>query len=132
MQASEFLTRVQHYGNIRSEEEARRATQATLLTLGERIGREEANDVLAQLPRQIAESFPPIETPRGEDFGLDEFFSRVAARAGADAEAGQRYTRAVFSTLQEAITSGELADVLMRLPGEFTDLFQAQDPSSGR
>ena len=131
MQASEFFKRVQHYGNMSSEDEAQRATRATLMTLGERIGREEVNDVFAQLPREIVQSFPPIETPRAEDFGLDEFFGRVAARAGADADAAQQYTRAVFSTLQEAITSGELADVLMRLPGDFTGLFQAEGPSTG-
>ena len=131
MQASEFLQRVQEYGSINSENGALQATTAVLTTLGERIGREETNDILAQLPRQIAQAFPPIEEPRGQDFAIDEFMNRVAARSGVDDQTAQQYVRAVFSTLQEAISSGQLADVLMRLPGEFSDLFTSGRPSSG-
>jgi uncharacterized protein (DUF2267 family) len=60
-------------------EQAERAMQATLQTLGERIDRGEARRLAAELPEELGPWLATI-TP-AERFDLDEFLRRVAARA---------------------------------------------------
>ncbi len=132
MQAPEFLKRVQDYGQITTEEEALRATSATLTTLGERLSSDEVRDLFAQLPNEIVQSCLSIEMQGSEEFSVDEFVQRVSARAHVDSATAHRYTRAVLSTMQEAISSGELEDILAQLPREFNSLFGARRASSGR
>ncbi len=132
MQAPEFLKRVQDYGQIATQDEALQATSATLMTLGERLGRDETHDLFAQLPNEIVQSRLAVELRGGEEFSVDEFVQRVSARANVDTATAQRYARAVLSTMQEAVTEGELGDILARLPREFDSLFAGTRGSSGR
>ncbi|MDX6733210.1 MAG: hypothetical protein QOC54_3158, partial [Baekduia sp.] len=66
---------------------AERAARATLETLGERIDREEARQLAAQLPPEVA---PWIATTTSaEGFDQDELLRRVAERAGLDLPAAR-------------------------------------------
>ncbi len=132
MQAPEFFKRVQDYGQIATQDEALRATSATLTTLGERLGRNETHDLFAQLPSEIVQSLLAVELRGSEDFTVDEFVQRVSTRANVDTATAQRYARAVLSTVQEAVTEGELEDILGQLPREFDSLFTGTRGSSGR
>jgi uncharacterized protein (DUF2267 family) len=53
---------------------------------------------------------------------LDEFVRRVAERAGTDSDHAFAQVGAVFATLREAVTSGELDDIAAQLPEELRGL----------
>lgn len=105
-------------------ERAEALIRATLETLSERLTGGEANDLAAQLPEPAKEWLTTAVEPAAS-FGLDEFIARVATRAGIPPEEigeAREATRAVFTTLREAVTGGEFNDVMSQLPGEFAAL----------
>jgi uncharacterized protein (DUF2267 family) len=103
---------------------ARRATEAVLETLAERISGGQARDLEGWLPPELR---PPVERARqakGEQplpLSLDEFIERVAEREGVSPDQARRHARAVFATLREAIAQKEFADTLAQLPREYVD-----------
>jgi uncharacterized protein (DUF2267 family) len=104
--------------------QAEAVTQATLLTLAERITGGEARDLAAQLPKEVQAFLDKKEEP-AEAFDLNEFVRRVSLRAGVDRDTAQRGVQAVFQTLYAAVSTGEFSDVMSQLPKEFQDLVPA-------
>jgi uncharacterized protein (DUF2267 family) len=97
---------------------ARRAVEAVLETLAERIAEGEADDVAKWLPEELR---PALErgkarSPKAQRMSLDEFIRRVAEREGIAPEVALDHARAVFATLREALPAKELSDVLAELP----------------
>jgi uncharacterized protein (DUF2267 family) len=121
MQYEEFIRKVQEYAGIDSREDAVRAAEATLETLGERLTRKERDDLASQLPREIKEV--PRRRQRAERFSLDEFLNRVMARADVGYPHAVKWSGAVLCVLQEAIAPGELEHILADLPAEYGELF---------
>lgn len=119
MRYDAFLERVGDLAGIPSED-AERVSKAVLWTLSERLGPKESNDTASQLPKELAEAFKPPEWP--QVFDADEFVRRVAERAGIDPEQARERTRAVFVTLQEAISPGEFEDWETYLTTDYVDL----------
>jgi RND superfamily putative drug exporter len=109
---------------------ARRATDAALVTLSERITPRESHVLAAQLPRDLR---PFVLTPKGgpERFGADEFVRRVGQREGVDDRQAAAHARAVLATLDEAI-AGDLDYVRAQLSDDYAPLFEPrgvrQDP----
>jgi RND superfamily putative drug exporter len=109
---------------------ARRATDAALVTLSERITPRESHVLAAQLPRDLR---PFVLTPKGgpERFGADEFVRRVGEREGVDDREAAAHARAVLATLGEAI-AGDLDYVRAQLSDDYAPLFEPrgvrQDP----
>ncbi|HEX7746465.1 MAG TPA: DUF2267 domain-containing protein [Micromonosporaceae bacterium] len=104
-----------------SSEQATSLTRATLTTLAERIDPGEARDLSARLPAELAPyAFGPNQA--AEQFGLDEFVSRVGGRAEADGAQARDAVVAVLVTLRETIPPGEYDDVIAHLPMEFWDI----------
>ena len=102
--------------------EARRATDAALVTLSERIDRHESNVLSAQLPRELR---PLVATPKGgpERFAADEFVHRVGEREGVEDHDAADHARAVIATLDEAI-AGDLDYVRAQLSDDYAPLFE--------
>ena len=128
MQYPEFLRRVEEQiAANRSVGDARRAAEnaitATLETLNERIAGGEARDLAAQLPKEIQPALRP-KAEESEGFSLEEFYRRVAEREGVDIETARIDASAVMGTLREAITPGELDDVMAHLPEDFNTLLR--------
>jgi uncharacterized protein (DUF2267 family) len=100
---------------------AEKLTHAALRVLAERISGGEAEDLAAQLPRELkADLEPPQED--AQSFGAYEFARRMAERSGlADTDAEAALV-AVLGTLREAVTPGEFDDVLSQLGEEFAAL----------
>jgi uncharacterized protein (DUF2267 family) len=120
--SEQFLSIVQEAAGI-SREEAERAVRATLEVLGERIDRNEARQLAAELPDAV----PPwvrTDTP-AQGFGLDEFVRHVAEREDASPEVADDHVAAVFAALRRAVSRDELADVAAELPREFAPLVGA-------
>jgi len=103
------------------EDTTEQLERATLETLADRISGGEAEDLAAQLPGPLKE---PLQKPReeAESFGVDEFVRRVAERSHVPEEQARRGAVAVLTTVREAVTPGELDDVLSQLPQEYREL----------
>lgn len=123
MQTDEFLNRVQEYGGLASRDEALRAAQATIQALGEQLGRDEADDLFAQLPADLPRSLELAVGRRGADQSVEQFLERVGQLGGVEEEYARRFARGALSALQEAVSLGMLEDVLAALPPTFDDLF---------
>jgi uncharacterized protein (DUF2267 family) len=128
MQYDEFIQRVQIEGGIDSSEEALRATEVVLATLGEYLYRTEQSQLAAQLPRGIREFLGARESPehmRGDvqRSSLEEFYNRVSARADTRYPHGVKLARAVTEVLMDAVSAGEIEEIKQELPKEFGVLF---------
>ncbi len=125
MQHDEFIGQVQARARLASRGDAERATRATLETLAERISQGAAENLAAQLPREIGEHLRRRSEPAAERLSLDEFFTRVCEREGVDRPEAVFHARVVLEVVDQA-TSGSLLDkVRHQLPDEFDRLFTA-------
>ncbi len=127
MKHDEFIGKVQNLARLASRGDAERATRAVLQTLGERIGSGEAKDLASQLPPQLAEYTLSGFISAGERFNVDEFCQRVLDREGPGVQPEDAifHAKAVIHVLQEAVSQGEIHDILSRLPAEYDRLFRA-------
>jgi RND superfamily putative drug exporter len=104
--------------------EARRATNAALVTLSERITPRETHVLAAQLPRDLR---PFVLSPKGgpERFGAEEFVRRVGEREGVGDDEAAEHARAVLATLNEAV-AGDLDYVRAQLSADYDALFRGR------
>ncbi len=121
MRYGEFVDLVQERARVDSWRDALIAIEATLKTLGERLTDEEAADLAAQLPSAIGRYLTVVDT--NKDFGLEEFYEHVSRRESLGQPISREHARAVMSVLEEAVSPGELRDVLAQLPDEYETLF---------
>ncbi len=129
MKYDEFVGRVQQRAHLASNAEAIGAIRATLQTLAERLAGGEANDLASQLPRELAHYLR--EPQRTEAWTLDEFFERVSKREQVDLPDSVHHSRAVISVLVEAVSPGEIEDILAQLPEEYEALFSSAQAQLG-
>jgi uncharacterized protein (DUF2267 family) len=121
MKGDEFIAEVRNLAELDSNEEAEKATRATLETLRERLAGNEPSNLAAQLPPEIA---PYVEGDGGrESFSVQEFYERVAEREGVGHDEAIRHARAVATVLQTAVTGGEIDNVRSQLGNEYEELF---------
>ncbi|MCW2951827.1 MAG: hypothetical protein JWQ48_997 [Conexibacter sp.] len=122
----EFVEGVaQRAGLVGERERARRATEATLETLGERISHGEVDDLAEQLPAELRSPLARGDELSGgaaRPLSLDEFLLRVAEREGETPLEVPTHARAVFATLREAVSEREFADIEAQLPNEYAAL----------
>lgn len=121
MNRDEFLGKVRERGEYADRAETEHVTHTVLATLGERLGGEEAKDLAAQLPGDLADALPSAGT--GQGYGEEEFLRRVAEQLGASPETARWDASAVLTTVAEAVTGGQLNQVLSRLPSGYAELF---------
>jgi uncharacterized protein (DUF2267 family) len=119
MRYEEFIAKVGELADVPAEE-ADRAAKAVLSTLAERIGQKEAADTASQLPKELQAAL--AAGPVARQFDAREFVRRVAHRAGVDHASARELARAVFGTLHEAVSHGELADWEPELSTDYVDL----------
>ncbi|MDL5361008.1 DUF2267 domain-containing protein [Halalkalicoccus sp. NIPERK01] len=120
MEPSEFYTIVRQQANLESAEEAEAAADAVLETFAERLSPGESEEIAERLPDEPAGAIGTDD--EGEDFGPEEFRTRVERRAGIDEDLATRATRATVHALEEA--AGEaFTDVREQFPAEYDDLF---------
>lgn len=125
MNYDRFIGLVQHRAQLATTGEAVGATRATLESLAERIGANEARHLASQLPREIAHYLQESPPEKGERFSFDEFCQRVALREACDPPKAVFHARCVIETLEEAVTGGEMSHVVGLLPEEFMPIFVA-------
>ncbi|OAA23342.1 hypothetical protein UG55_103839 [Frankia sp. EI5c] len=132
MNQDELVSAVRGASRIDTVEHTEAAVRATLAVLGERLSGGETKDLASQLPPVFARVLPP--TGRGERFGIEEFYRRVAEREGTEREGteqegrgcdqahARQHARAVVAALKASISPGEFEDVAGQLPNDYADL----------
>jgi uncharacterized protein (DUF2267 family) len=123
MDAPTFIKRVAELGGF-DKAVAERVVRAVLLNLGTRIDPGEAHDLASQLPHAIGACLE--HDWRAERFPPREFVRRVVCVVPLSSEQGESAVRVVFKVLSEAVSAGELKDVLHQLGGDYTALVGVQ------
>jgi uncharacterized protein (DUF2267 family) len=121
MNFDHFVGQVQHRAQLPDTGSAVWAIQATLQSLAERLDAGEAKDLAAQLPRPFQIYFDVDE--HAQPFSAHEFFERVTEREQVDAPVAAFHARVVLEVLQEAVSVGELQDVVGQLPADWRRIF---------
>ena len=120
MKYDDFLKRVGERTGATSPDEAEQTAVTVLQVLSERLAGGESKDLLSQLPKELREGVRPV--PEGEPLDPDEFVERVASELGISPEEARERVRGVFDVLRDAVTPGELEDVLSQLDREYAEL----------
>ena len=102
-------------------EVAERAARATLETLGQRLPANEAEDLAAQLPPPLAE-FLHQTAAQDDEFPVDEFYLRVAELGDLQPDEAEAQTKAVLAVLDDAVSAGQITDLIAALPADYGDL----------
>ncbi len=122
MRYEDFFLRVQQYAGLSGPDETAHAIDVTLRTLGERLPPTHRRHLAAQLPAALK---PPLASRAAEEeFTLEDFYGRVAARLGTRLHLGIRLARSVVKALDASVATGEVKDVLAVLPAAYGELFQ--------
>jgi uncharacterized protein (DUF2267 family) len=121
MKGEQFIAEVKNLAELGSNEDAQKATRATLETLKERLAGNEPSNLASQLPPEVA-SYVEGEGGR-EAFSVEEFYGRVAQKEGVSYDEAVKHARAVAAVVQTAVTGGELDDVRSQLGNEYGELF---------
>lgn len=137
MHSNTFLHIVQEEAGLRNFEEAKQATQVVFDLLHHRITEDEADDVKAQLPREIANLWEGgnnwvdallFRMKSHNKFNRKEFIDAVNAHKQDLPATGETLTRAVFYALQSQISIGEANDVAAQLPKDLKALWEESRP----
>ena len=122
MDAPTFIKRVAELGGF-DKTVAERVVRATLLNLGTRLDPGEAHDLASQLPQSIGACLE--HDWRAERFPPREFVRRVVCVVPLSSEQGESAVRSVFKVLGEAVSEGEIKDVVHQLGANYTALVGA-------
>lgn len=123
MQFEKFVGQVQHRAHLPSQGAAMRAICATLETLGERLFGKEADQLAAQLTPALG-AYLRLSKEK-ESFPLDEFLRRVSEREGIHRGDSTYHARVVVEVLREAVSAGEIADIVAQLPADYAPLLES-------
>jgi uncharacterized protein (DUF2267 family) len=119
MEYDEFLGSIEERAGTGDREDAERTAIAVLETLCDRLTGEEADQLLAQLPARLKQTVTVARGPM--PLSRDEFVQRVSRRLGIQPEEALDRIRSVFATIREAVSRGELEDVVLQLEPEYAD-----------
>jgi len=119
MPAGAFFARVAERAAIGAEG-ARRATEAVLDALAERIAGGEVDDLVARLDPEL---HAPLKRGRersgvARSMPLERFVALIAEREGVPSGVALSHARAVLATLREAVDD-EFFDVTVQLPQDY-------------
>lgn len=125
MRYDEFLAKVREHGEYADQSEAQRTTRIVLGLLAQRLIDGERKDLAAQLPGELQDVV--LTAGPQEVFGVEEFLRRLARDLSATEETARWDASAVLTTLAEAISGGELNQILTQLPAGYAPLFGKPD-----
>lgn len=124
MTADEFVDRVARRAAL-DRDAARRAAEAVLEALADRITGGQVDDLAAQLPEAL---HPPLQRGKAQSnaaarpLSLHEFVGGIAEREGVPPGQAFEHARAVFATLREAVSEKEFSDTVAQLPDDYRAL----------
>lgn len=127
MKYDQFVSVVQDRGEYGSAAEAATVAKSVLRVFAGRIDPGEADDLADQLPPPLDEAVRSGTQGQAEGYGVEEFCRRIARRTGARPSTAEWDASAVLSTVADAITGGELNQLLTQLPSGYATLFGKAD-----
>ncbi len=98
--------------------------ETVLETFAERITRTERDNLAAQLPDAMKEILYQVKDT--EQFELEEFYNRVTLRLDIGFPNAVKHSRSVMVTLKEAVSQGQIQDILNQLPPEYEEIFEKE------
>ena len=122
-----FLAHVRERGEYRDQKEAADVTSAVLEVLAQRISPGEVKDLASQMPGPLGQVLHQATPPQAQSFGIEEIYRRVAERTNARPRTAQWDASAVLTTVADAVTGGELNQILSQLPSSYAVLFGKAD-----
>ena len=125
----EFIESVGWRADV-TPDQARKLSEAGLVTLAERINRAEARAVRMQLPKPLQVTMDG--NGAAERFDVEEFVRRVARRAAIDEPAAHRGSVAVIGALREVVDETTMAYVRAQLSEDYSSLLSPTSPEPGR
>jgi uncharacterized protein (DUF2267 family) len=124
MTYDEFLRNVKEQAELADRSEAETTAVTVLQAVCDRLTGDEAEDLLAQLPKPLQEAVS-LTHERPATMTANQFVERVARDLQIPADDAEKRIRTVFGVLEEAVTPGEFHDVLAQLPSGYFELLQA-------
>lgn len=121
MTMDQLIALVRERGEYGSAAEAELACRTVLDILGTRLPSAEAKDLASQLPGSLGDAVRDSGPAQG--FGSGEFLHRVADALGATDDTAQWDASAVLSAVGDAVTGGQLNQLLTVLPAGYAPLF---------
>ncbi len=136
MQEQEFLKHVRERAGLKDNDEAKHDTEVVFQTLRGRISHEGAENIGAQLPKELKELWDvgwweriKREITGTEHLDLGAFIAKVAHELKTeDLGWAENVVRAVFTTLQEQITEGAAGSIESQLPEDLRDFWRECAP----
>ncbi|MEU6532213.1 DUF2267 domain-containing protein [Streptomyces sp. NPDC046928] len=122
-----FLAQVRERGEYKDQGEAADVTSAVLEVLAQRISPGEVEDLASQMPGPLGQVLLQATPEQTRSFGIEEFYDRVAERTNARPRTAQWDTSAVLTTVADAVTGGELNQIISQLPSSYAILFGKAD-----
>lgn len=110
-----------------NREAAKRGTAAVLHAVRDRLTPEEADQAVAQLPRELKLVWEEGDTLDRKPVKLHrtEFYDRVQREAGLASIREARFlTVGVFAALKEQLSPGEADDILSQLPRDLKQVWE--------
>ncbi|TLP75807.1 DUF2267 domain-containing protein [Nesterenkonia sphaerica] len=126
MRYDEFIKTVSERDGHDDREIAVQTTEVVLADLGQRLKGGEADNLAAQLPEELKGPLTEHAATEPVVDDVDDFLRRVATHlgAGVDPEQARHHVAAVFATLSEAVSEGEIQNLRSQLPAGFGPLFK--------
>lgn len=125
MRYDEFLVAVERHGGPSDREHADQATRTVLSDLGKRLAGHEPRDLASQLPTELQDTLLQHDGAQETTDDVDDFLRRVADHEGrgCSPEQALEHAQAVFMTMADFVSEGELDEVRSQLPAGFAPLF---------
>lgn len=126
-----FLGEVQNRGQLSSREDAVTTTRIALETLSQRIEPGQAENLAAQLPREIGIFLTDVDSV--ERFEWDEFIDRIVEKGNYSPEDEQadaiHHARVVMDVVADAITDDAIENLRDQISsaGDWNELFVLVD-----
>jgi uncharacterized protein (DUF2267 family) len=132
MNFDEFTGKVQHRLELPGTGETVRTIRATLLTLGQRIPKGNAEDLAASLPMEIKWYMTGAVHEHGQRFDWSEFVERVSEIEQTDPSEAAYRARVVVDLVQTLVPESDFQQLRDSLPeseddGNWRKLFEIVD-----
>ena len=123
MTRDEFLREVQERLRLVDKAEAETASRSVLAATADRLTPDEANDLAAQLPHDLAEFIR--RRPGGvQKMDYDTFINRVLGDLDLqEPSQAERVVKGVLSVVRDAVGEGEWEDVVSQMPADMKEMF---------
>ncbi len=129
MDYTEFLKRVDRSARFNDPQRAANVIKATLGTIGELLSPAERSNFASQMPKTLKECVNAWEHTEiakigFQGFSEDQFTNLVQARSHLNHRQTVRGIAAVTKVLKQAVSEGELLDLVEQINGYYLDLVE--------